>query len=115
MPSSPPGGRAAPDLRATLSQEAPPRRKGGVSFSGHEGYSRPVSILNRRNALLGWTVWQATKAIAKRKAKQAVPTVENGTGRKKKAAVAAAVVGAGAALMFWRKRASPENGSEPPG
>jgi len=73
-----------------------------------------VSIINRRNALLGWTVWQTTKALAKHKARQAAPTTNGGSGRTKKAAIAAGVVGAGVALMFWRKRGSSDNGFEPP-
>ena len=32
-----------------------------------------MSIINRRNAVLGWGVWQITKRVARRKAREAVP------------------------------------------
>jgi hypothetical protein len=73
-----------------------------------------VSIVNRRNALLGWTVWQFAKSMARRKAKQAVPGVDTEKKRPNKPAMAAALLGAGAALMFWRKRASSNHAPEPP-
>ena len=73
-----------------------------------------MSVLNRRNAMLGWTVWQFAKAMARRKAKQAVPGVDTEKKRPNKPAIAAALLGVGAALMFWRKRASSDDASEPP-
>jgi hypothetical protein len=57
-----------------------------------------VGIVNRRNAVLGWSVWQVSKRAAKRKAK-------SGSGDpKKKSLVAVSVAGAVGALTFWRKR-----------
>jgi hypothetical protein len=69
-----------------------------------------MSILNRRNALLGWGVWQVTKIVAKRKAKQAVPATGDHAGLNKSAL---AVVGAAtvAAVLFWRKKS--EESSSP--
>jgi hypothetical protein len=62
-----------------------------------------VSIVNRRNAILGWGVWQVGKATAKRKAKQAIEPKD--TGRKKKGgAILSTVAAAGGALWFWRRR-----------
>lgn len=62
-----------------------------------------MSILNRRNAILGWGVWQIGKATAKRKAKQAMEPKD--TSRKKKGgAVVSAIAAAGGALYFWRRR-----------
>jgi hypothetical protein len=66
-----------------------------------------MSILNRRNAILGWGVWQVGKVAAKRKAKQAIEPKERGRSTGKILSVVAA---AGDALWFWRRR---RNGNEP--
>jgi LPXTG-motif cell wall-anchored protein len=62
-----------------------------------------MSIINRRNAVLGWGVWQLTKVTARRKAKQAVPGTGGHAGLNKSAlaGIGAATV---AALLFWRKK-----------
>jgi hypothetical protein len=70
-----------------------------------------MGIVNRRNAVLGWTVWQVGKRVAKKKAKGAVPTVDAETKRPNKPAIVAALAAAGGALMFWRKKSS--DGSPP--
>jgi hypothetical protein len=59
-----------------------------------------MSILNKRNAMLGWAVWSLSKAAARTKAKSAA-----GAGRSKKAVVGAAA-GAAAltAVVVRRKR-----------
>jgi hypothetical protein len=62
-----------------------------------------VSILNKRNAILGWSVWQVGKVAAKRKAKQAVHPKEK---RRGKGAIVSALAAAGGALWFWRRRRS---------
>ena len=67
-----------------------------------------MSIVNRRNAVLGWVVWQTGKRVAKRKAKNAVPSTETITSRKG-SAVAAVAAGITGALMFWRRRAARES------
>jgi hypothetical protein len=59
-----------------------------------------VSIVNRRNAVVGWLVWMVGKDYAKRKAKSAVPTVEGG--RPNKSLWAVAIAGVVGALTFWR-------------
>jgi hypothetical protein len=61
-----------------------------------------MSIVNRRNAVLGWGVWQVGKVAAKRKAKQAVeqPKDRGRTAVK----IVPAVAAAGGALWFWRRR-----------
>ena len=61
-----------------------------------------MSIVNKRNAVLGWGVWQVGKIAAKRKAKQALE-VDGGSGRKK-GVVLSALAAAGGALWFWRRR-----------
>ena len=75
-----------------------------------------MSIINRRNAVLGWGVWKVgkhivvvgTKAVAKDKAKKATPSVEGG--RPNKPMIAMSVAGLAGALAAWRKR----RGSEAP-
>jgi hypothetical protein len=63
-----------------------------------------MSILNRRNALLGWGVWKVGKVAAKRKAMQAVqPKQKKGRG---KGAILPALAAAGGAVWFWRRRRS---------
>ena len=73
-----------------------------------------MGIMNRRNAVLGWTVWQVGKRAAKKKAKSALPTVESGTKRPNKPAIIAALAALGGALMFWRKKGS-DGGTTPSG
>ena len=67
-----------------------------------------MGIVNRRNAVLGWAAWQVGKRVAKRKARSAVPSVDPETKRPNKSAIAAAVLGVGALLMFWRKKTDDE-------
>jgi len=64
-----------------------------------------MGIVNRRNAVLGWAVWNVGKRFAKKKAKGAVPAVDTSTKRPNASAtILAALAAAGGALMFWRKR-----------
>lgn len=66
-----------------------------------------MSIVNRRNAVLGWGVWQVAKRTAKVKAKGSPLPVE--TGRKTKPLVAATFAGLVGAVAFWRKRRASES------
>jgi hypothetical protein len=66
-----------------------------------------MGIVNRRNAVLGWTVWQVGKRVAKRKAKGAVPNIDPETKRPNKPAIVAGLAALGGVLMFWRKKGSP--------
>ena len=61
-----------------------------------------MGIVNRRNAVLGWGVWNVGKRMMKRKAKGAAPSVEGG--RPNKSLLAVSVAGLAGALTFWRKR-----------
>jgi hypothetical protein len=63
-----------------------------------------MGIVNRRNAVIGWTVWQVGKRVAKRKAKSAVPSIDTESKRPNKPAVIAALAALGGLLLFWRKK-----------
>ena len=71
------------------------------------------SILNKRNAVIGWLTLVVGKRVAKRKARQAVPAVEGG--KPNKPAIAAAVAGLMGVLMFWRKLRRPSSGTDTEG
>ena len=65
-----------------------------------------MGIVNRRNAVLGWSVWQIGKRVAMQKAKSAVPS------RRATGASAAAAAAAGAfvgAFFLWRRRRGDED------
>ena len=51
--------------------------------------------------MLGWSVWQVGKRIAKRKAKSAAPSTEGG--RPNKPLWAVGIAAAVGALTFWRR------------
>jgi hypothetical protein len=60
-----------------------------------------MGIVNRRNAVLGWSVWNLSKYYANRKAKSAASS--SGGGAPKKSLIAVGIAGAAGALTFWRK------------
>jgi hypothetical protein len=62
-----------------------------------------MSLINRRNALLGWAVWTVSKMAAKRKARSATSSDDR---LPKKSAMAAGIAALGGAVWFWRRRAS---------
>ena len=66
-----------------------------------------MSIVNRRNAVLGWGAWKLGKSAVKWKAKSAAPSV--GGGRPNKSFLAFAVAGLAGALTFWHKRRGGES------
>jgi hypothetical protein len=59
-------------------------------------------MLNKRYALLGWLTWRVGKRMAARKARAAVPTVEEG--RPNKGLIVSALAALGALVFFWRRR-----------
>ena len=61
-----------------------------------------MNVVNRRNALLGWAVWTATKRMAKQKAKSAATS--DGSRMPNKRAVVAGVAAVGGALVFLKRR-----------
>jgi hypothetical protein len=60
-----------------------------------------MSIVNRRNAVLGWGAWKLGKSAVKWKAKSAAPGVEGG--RPNKPLLAVTLAGLVGALSFWRR------------
>ena len=73
-----------------------------------------MSILNRRNAMIGWLAWNVGKRIAKQKGRKALPAVESGTKRRKRAAAVVAILAAaGGALLFWRSRSADDTPEQP--
>ena len=65
-----------------------------------------MALLNKRNAVLGWTVWKLGKRVAKRKAKEAVPGRVDDSMRPNKSAIATGLATLGGVLWFWRRRRS---------
>ena len=68
-----------------------------------------MGIVNRRNAVLGWMVWQARKRVVKKRAKAYVAAVDREAKKLNRGAIVAAVAAVGAGLMFWRKTGSDRN------
>jgi hypothetical protein len=65
-----------------------------------------MSIINRRNAMLGWLTWVGAKTVMKHKAKSAVPGTVEGSRRPNKGAIAAGLAAVGGVLWFWRRKSS---------
>ena len=63
-----------------------------------------MALINRRNALLGWAVWQVGKQAAKRKAKASVSGRPDDSTKPNKRVVAAALATLGGVLWFRRRR-----------
>lgn len=63
-----------------------------------------MSVINRRNAVMGWLAWGVGKRVLKKKAKGAVPSVDTETKRPNKSAIALLIASAAGVLTFWRKR-----------
>lgn len=59
-------------------------------------------MLNKRYALLGWLTWRFGKRMAARKARAAVPGVEER--RPNKGLIFSALAAVGAVVFFWRRR-----------
>jgi len=64
-----------------------------------------VSVINRRNAVMGWAVWKVAKRAGKKKARDVTPSVEGGKPNKSLIAVGVAAV-AGAFAMLRGRRSS---------
>jgi len=66
-----------------------------------------MGVVNKRNALLGWAVWTATKRMAKQKAKSA--GTSDGSRMPNKRAVAAGIAAAAGAVLFLKRRAGSDD------
>jgi hypothetical protein len=75
-----------------------------------------MGIINRRNAVLGWAVWEVSKRAARVKARSSRTSgdapAEGKKRRSHKAVVVATLAAAGGVLVFWRRRGS--GADEPP-
>ncbi len=63
-----------------------------------------MSVFNRRNAAVGWVTWAVGKRVLKRKAKDAVPTIDPETKKPNKSAVALLLASAAGVLTLIKKR-----------
>jgi hypothetical protein len=70
-----------------------------------------MSIVNRRNAVIGWMTWLTAKRVLKKKAREAVPGTVEGTKRPNRGAILSAVAALGGALWFWRRKSGDDTGS----
>jgi hypothetical protein len=66
-----------------------------------------MGIINRRNAVFGWSVWQVAKRFGKKKAREAVPGGGDHAGLNK-SAIATIAATIGGVLFFWRKKSDGE-------
>lgn len=70
-----------------------------------------MSVINRRNAIVGWLTIAAAKSALRQKAKSAVPAIDSESKKPNKGAIAVAVAGAVGVLAFWSKRSSGDDES----
>ena len=63
-----------------------------------------MGVFNRRNAVVGWATWTVGKRVLKRKAKDAVPSIDTETKKPNKSAIALLIAGTVGVLTFWKKR-----------
>jgi len=68
-----------------------------------------VGVFNRRNAAVGWLTWIVGKRVLKKKAKDAVPSIDPQSKKPNKSAIALLVAGAVGALTFWKKRSGDDD------
>jgi ABC-type Co2+ transport system permease subunit len=66
-----------------------------------------MGIINRRNAVVGWSVWKVMKRVGRKKARDVVPGTGDHAGLNK-SAIATIVAAITGALFFWRKKSDGE-------
>jgi hypothetical protein len=71
-----------------------------------------VSIVNRRNAVMGWAAWQIGKRVMRHKAKSAVPKVDLEERRPNKGAIALFAAAVGGLVFFWRRRSGDDDSTD---
>jgi len=69
-----------------------------------------MSVFNRRNAAVGWVALAVGKRVLKRKAKNAVPSIDPESKKPNRSAIALLLASGVGALTFWKKRSG---GGEP--
>ena len=69
-----------------------------------------MSVINRRNAVMGYLAWVGAKTLLKGKARKAVPSIDMEAKRPNKSAIALAVVSVLGVAAFWKHR----SGSDTP-
>jgi hypothetical protein len=62
-----------------------------------------MSVINRRNAVVGWAVWNVVKRVGKLKARNATPSVKGGKPNKSLIAVIVAATAGAFALLLGRR------------
>ena len=65
--------------------------------------------MNRRNAAFGWAAWKLVKRAMKKKAADAVPSVDPDSKRPNKSAIALLIASAVGVATFWRTRAGDDD------
>jgi hypothetical protein len=68
-----------------------------------------VSVFNRRNAAMGWLAWAVGKRVLKKKAKDAVPSIDPDSKKPNKSAVALLLAGVVGVAEFVRRRAGDDS------
>jgi hypothetical protein len=68
-----------------------------------------VTVFNRRNAAVGWVAWAVGKRVLKRKAKDAVPSIDPESKRPNKSAIALLIASAVGLATFWRRRSGDDD------
>ncbi len=66
-----------------------------------------MSVMNRRNAVMGWLAWAIAKEALRSKSRSVVPRsgTSNGTSTRRKVVVPAAIAAAiGGAVLFWKRQ-----------
>lgn len=71
-----------------------------------------MSVINRRNAVVGWLALTVGKRVLKKKAKVAVPSVDPETKKPNKSAIALLLASVVGLATFWRRRSG--GGDEAP-
>jgi hypothetical protein len=72
-----------------------------------------MGVFNRRNAAVGWLALLVGKRVLKKKARDAVPSIDSETKKPNKSALALLAAGALGAVTFWKKRSG--GGDDEPG
>ena len=70
-----------------------------------------MGVFNRRNAAVGWLTWVVGKRILRKKAKDAVPSIDLQSKKPNRSAIALLFAGVAGALALTRKRSGDDESS----